>query len=156
MLDTEYSYWFHQANIFIAAVDNHPARRGLIYAAQRFNKPLLIMANEYSTSQALLYLPWLDHEYPNLNPMARYPEIETSNFGSPISCQGDALDSTPQLAIANQVSASLGNLLLWRWYPYLFEEKEREKWLPVEYQSTLSKLETITLQDLVTQEPTYV
>lgn len=156
MLNTEYAYWFNQADILIGAVDNHPARRDLIYASQRLNKPLLLMANEYSTSQAMLYLPWLDNQYPNLNPISRYPEIETSNFGSPISCQGDALESTPQLAIANQVSASLGNLLLWRWYPYLFEDKEREGWLPIEYQSTLSKLETIRLQDLIVQEPAYV
>ncbi len=155
MLDTEYSYWFHQADIFIASVDNHPARRALLYASKRYNKPCLVMANEYSTSQAMIYLPWIENEYPMINPMLRYPEIQSSNIGNPISCQGEALESTPQLAIANQVSASLGNLILWRWAPYLFQEKEREGWLPVEYQSTLSKLETITLADLPLNEPAY-
>ncbi len=148
MLDTEYKYWFSRADIFICAVDNHPARRDLLHASKEMNKPCLIMANEYSTSQAMMYVPHLEAQYPMINPMLRYPEIQTSNTGSPISCQGDALESTPQLAIANQVSASLGNLLLWNWAPYLFDEQERGDWYPVEYQTTFSKLETITLADL--------
>tara|TARA_E500000318_G_scaffold14783_1_gene14404 strand:- start:2836 stop:3561 length:726 start_codon:yes stop_codon:yes gene_type:complete len=148
MLDTEYKYWFHQADVLISAVDNHPARRALIHTAKKLNKPLLIMANEYSTSQAMMYCPWLEDEYPMISPFLRYPEITTSTEGSPISCQGDALESTPQLAIANQVSASLGNYLLYLWLPYLLDDQERGDWYPVEYQTTLSKLETITLGDL--------
>ena len=107
MLDTEYKHWFSRADIFICAVDNHPARRDLLHASKEMNKPCLIMANEYSTSQAMMYVPDIEAQYPMINPMLRYPEIQTSNTGSPISCQGDALESTPQLAIANQVSASL-------------------------------------------------
>ena len=156
MLDTEYKYWFHEADILIAAVDNHPARRALIHAGKSLNKPVLIMANEYSTSQAMIYVPHLEGQYPMMNPFLRYPELETSNEGSPMNCQGNALEATPQLAIANQVSASLGNLLLWNWSAYLFDDQERGDWYPVEYQTTFSKLETITLADLAsTTIPSY-
>ena len=83
-----------------------------------------------------------------MHPLNRYPGIETIKTGSPIACQGDALESTPQLAIANQVSASLGNYLLYQWAEYILDEGERFDWLPVEYQTTFSKIETITLADL--------
>jgi len=148
MLDTEYAYWFHKADILICAADNHPARRDLILAAERLNKPVLVCANEYSTSQAFIYLPELQAQYPMMNPFLRYPEILSSEEGSPISCQGDALEATPQLAIANQVSASLGNLMIHMWSPYLLDEQERGDWYPVEYQTTFSKIQTITLGDL--------
>jgi molybdopterin/thiamine biosynthesis adenylyltransferase len=148
MLETEYSYWFQQADILIAAVDNHPARRALLEVAKELDKPCLVMANEYSTSQAFMYVPHLESQYPMINPFLRYPELATSNEGSPMRCQGDALESTPQLAIANQVSASLGNYLLYLWAPYLLDEQERGDWYPVEYQTTFSKLDTITLADL--------
>lgn len=148
MLETEYSYWFHQADILICNADNHPARRDLINTAIDLNKPVLVCANEYSTSQAYIFLPELGQQYPMMNPFLRYPEITTSNEGSPISCQGDALEATPQLAIANQVSASLGNLMIHMWAPYLIDEQERGDWYPVEYQTTFSKIETITLGDL--------
>lgn len=148
MLDTEYKFWFHQADILIAAVDNHPARRDLLHVAKELNKPCLIMANEYSTSQVMMYVPHLEAQYPMINPFLRYPEIATSNEGSPMSCQGAALEVTPQLATANQVSASLGNLMLHNWSPYLFDDQERGDWYAVEYQTTFSRIETITLGDL--------
>jgi molybdopterin/thiamine biosynthesis adenylyltransferase len=148
MLDTEYKYLFASADIFICAVDNHPARMAMIETAKQMNKPLVIMANEYSTSQAMIYVPHLEGQYPMINPYLRYPEIQSTKTGSPIACQGDALESTPQLAIANQVAGSLGNYLIYLWSPYLFDDQERGDWYPVEYQTTFSKLETITLADL--------
>lgn len=147
MLETEYKFWFSEADIFICCADNHPARRDLLSAGKVMGKPVLVCANEYSTSQAYLYVPSLEEQYSGVNPCTRYPEILTSNEGSPIRCQGDALEATPQLAIANQVSASLGNLLLWNWAPVILDKKPAEPYLPVEYQSTFSKFETLTLGD---------
>ena len=148
MLDTEYKYWFQNADVLVCCADNHPARRHLLNVGKQLNKPVLICANEYSTSQAMMYVPHLESQYPNISPFKRYPEIETSDEGSPIRCQGDALEATPQLAIANQVSASLGNLMLHMWHPYLIDDQERGDWYPVEYQTTFSKIQTLTLGDL--------
>ena len=50
------------------------------------------------------------------HPFERYPEIQTDRSGSPISCQGEALESDPQLAIANQMAATFGNYLVWSWF----------------------------------------
>lgn len=153
IMETEYKYWAHWADVIICNVDNHQARFDALKVATDLRTPLLICANEYSTSQAMYYDPVLALEFPAINPLVRYPEIATDKSGSPISCQGDALQSTPQLAIANQVSASLGNYLMYQWTDYLLGEGERYDWLPIEYQSTLSKIETTTLAEL--KEPIY-
>ena len=145
MLETEAKFYFgSDCDVIICAADNHPARRDAVFAADLMHKPLVIAANEYSTSQAFIYHPDLKGAYPNLHPFVRYPEIETSNEGSPIRCQGDALESTPQLAIANQVAASFANYLIWNWFS---EDHSYEDHLPVEFQSTFSRLETVTLKD---------
>ena len=85
-------------------------------------------------------------EYQKIDPYARYPEIETSNEGSPIRCQGEALESTPQLAIANQVAASFANYLIWSWFCEGYGNTS-DTFNPVEFQSTFSRMETITLAD---------
>lgn len=145
LLDTECRLYFGKScDLIICAADNHPARRDAVLAADIMRVPLVIAANEYSTSQAFIYHPDLQDKYPKLHPFTRYPEIETSNEGSPIRCQGEALESTPQLAIANQVSAGFANYLIWNWFS---EDIAYESYLPVEFQSTFSKLETITLKD---------
>lgn len=145
MMDTEYKFLFYDADVLICCADNHPARRDLLEVAILIKKPILICANEYSTSQAYFFDPRLLSQYPMMNPLLRYPELLTSNEGSPIRCQGEALESTPQLAIANQTSASLGNLLLWMWFS---GADTVEGYMPVEYQTTFSRIETITLDDL--------
>jgi molybdopterin/thiamine biosynthesis adenylyltransferase len=100
-------------DVVIVLVDNHPARRACILTAEELEIPILLCGNEYETSQAIYYHPDM-HE--DLKPQARYPEIMTSDEGSPVNCTGEALESTPQLAIANQVAAGLGNYLLWLWH----------------------------------------
>ena len=152
MLETEYKFYFTEADILICCADNHPARRHVLETGKRMGKPVLVCANEYSTSQAYLYDPSLEEQYSGVNPTQRYPEILTSDEGSPIRCQGDALEVTPQLAIANQVSASLGNFLLWNWASVILDNKPAEPFLPVEYQSTFSRLETLTLNDCLSSE----
>jgi molybdopterin/thiamine biosynthesis adenylyltransferase len=147
LLDTEYRLFFGTAcDVIICAADNHPARRAAIHAAKVMNKPLIIAANEYSTSQAFFYDSMFDLEFPKIDPYVRYPEIETSNAGSPIRCQGEALESTPQLAIANQVAASFANYLIWCWFQKGYGHTT-DGFNPIEFQSTLSRMETITLDD---------
>ncbi len=145
-LDTEYLTLFSEADVIICAVDNHPARKAAIQAANKTKTPIVVCANEYHTSQAYYYDPELKNLYNN-DPIIRYPSIATDTSGSPISCQGLALESTPQLAIANQVAASFGNLLLWNWMG-LGTDNETLDYTPIEFQSTFSKLQTITLGDV--------
>ncbi len=150
MLDTEYKFWFSQADVIICAVDNHPARKAAIDAAKLLNTPIVICANEYHTSQALFYDPNLANHLglTMFDPIIRYPEISTDQSGSPISCQGIALESTPQLATANQVAGAFGNFLLWSWFGMPKCKDENLKYMPIEFQSTFSRMQTTTIDDL--------
>jgi molybdopterin/thiamine biosynthesis adenylyltransferase len=133
-------------DLVICLVDNHPARRAALTIAREAKIPILICANEYSTSQVQYWHPELGEE---IAPDVRYPEIATSDHGSPINCTGEALESTPQLAIANQVSAALGNMLVWQWHGSTKHDIEAVLGHEViEIQTTFSKVETITLNDL--------
>lgn len=150
MLDTEYKYWFSQADVIICAVDNHPARKAAIDAAKMMNTPIVVCANEYHTSQAFYYDPYLANEFEisMFDPIARFPEIGTDQSGSPMSCQGIALESEPQLAIANQVAASFGNYLVWCWFGMKRPADDMVKYMPVEFQSTFSRMQTTTIEDV--------
>lgn len=151
LLSTEYKALFANCDIIICCVDNHPARKACIEASIQYKKPIVICANEYHTSQAFYYDPKLVQDFPHMHPFSRYPEIATDRTGSPISCQGDALESDPQLAIANQVAASFGNYLVWLWHGVdgnLASQYDEIKYMPVEFQSTFSRIQTITLDDL--------
>lgn len=133
-------------DLVICLVDNHPGRRAALNIAATLDIPIVIAANEYMTSQAMYFHP----AFPNkAHPITRYGEIQTSNSGSPIRCTGEALESTPQLAMANQVSAGLANLLLWMWHGEdCFDPDRFDTYMPIEFQTTLSKIETVTLGDL--------
>tara|TARA_B100001093_G_scaffold520077_1_gene612516 strand:+ start:1330 stop:2052 length:723 start_codon:yes stop_codon:yes gene_type:complete len=147
LLDTEYKLLFATADLYICAVDNHPARKAIIQTADRYHKPVVVCANEYHTSQAFIYDPTLACERSmDYHPFYRYPELETDKSGSPISCQGLALESTPQLAIANQVAASFGNYLIWNWFG-MPHKPDTIDYKPVEFQSTFSKMQTTTMKD---------
>jgi len=145
-LDLKYYHKNFNPDVIITLVDNHPARSVCCQMAEYFQCGLIIAANEYSTSQAMYWHPRLGD---NLLPSVRYPEIETVISGSPINCTGDALASDPQLAIANSVSASLANYLIWLWYGNKgsYELQDLKGFEVIEYQSTISKIQTITLDD---------
>lgn len=150
LLETEYKHLFSIADIIICAVDNHPARKAAIQAADQFDKPIVVCANEYHTSQAFYYDPKYNQSHPNMHPFRRYPTIQTDKSGSPVSCQGLALESDPQLAIANQVAASFGNYLTWLWHGK--EQEAPIQYTPVEFQSTFSKIQTYTMEDIQKME----
>lgn len=147
MLDTPYKLYFAEADVFICAVDNHPARKATIDAAITYNKPVVVCANEYHTSQAFIFDSTLASEMcQSYHPYVRYPELKTSTVGSPINCQGVALESEPQLAIANQVAASFANYLLWNWFGMGIKD-DQVQYMPVEFQSTFSKMQTKIMKD---------
>lgn len=133
--------------VVICLVDNHPARRAAIQLAQDIEAPIIIGANEYETSQALYDFP--DTWPPQYRPTTRYPDMATSNSGSPINCTGEATESTPQLAMANMVTASLVLNLLWKWHGEdSYDPAEPLPYQPIELQTTLGSLETITYGDV--------
>jgi len=144
--------WFVDADFIIAIVDNHEARRSAVAAAARFGCGLFIGANEYETSQVIYWHPRMGDTG---NPLNRYPTMATSMEGSPMDCTSDeAIESAPQLAIANQVSAALVNYMIWQWYgPEGFfgmsdNGRAMEDHWPIEHQTTLGAMETIKLGDL--------
>ena len=155
LLETEYKQLFSIADIIICAVDNHPARKAAIEAADQFNTPIVVCANEYHTSQSYYYDPKYNQSHPNMHPFRRYPTIKTDRSGSPVSCQGLALESDPQLAIANQVAASFGNYLMWLWHGSMKDEANQDitlEYTPVEFQSTFSRIQTYTMDDIQKME----
>jgi len=98
----------------LVAVDNHPCRRLCYwladerYAERKDPKETIVIsaANEYETASAWVYLPkWLETP---LDPRVRWPEILTDDEGDPLRppCTGEVLQSAPQLALSNMLSAS--------------------------------------------------
>lgn len=131
--------------LVICLVDNHPARRACIQTAHALEIPIVMAGNEYVTSQAIYYHPELPS---TLMPQHRYPEILTSDEGSPIRCTGEALESTPQLAIANQVAAGLANFLIWLWHgDKHYDPTKTEGYEPIEIATSFSKTKTLTVND---------
>jgi hypothetical protein len=131
-------------DLVLCMVDNHPARRIAIGLAEYNEIPLVIAANEYATSQVMYWNPWLPDA---AKPINRYPEIGTSDEGSPINCTGIALVSTPQLAIANQVSAALANLMIYLWSEIDMEEPI-PNYLPIEFQTTFGDIQTTNVGEI--------
>jgi molybdopterin/thiamine biosynthesis adenylyltransferase len=129
-----------EIQLIICVADNHRARRDALAVGDRLNLPVFIAANALSTSQAYVYLPdWIAEPQ---DPRVRYPELLTEDGGSPLSCQGDAQESTPQLAIANQIASSFLCWLIWLWKDNtIFPHKA------VEFQSTLASIQTVTFKD---------
>lgn len=110
--------------ILVVAVDNHPARKLAYELADERNKVLptplktkvITLANEYSCASAWAYIPSL-MEGTAADPRVRWPEILTDVEGDPLrpSCTGEVLESSPQLALSNMLSASAGAWLLRFW-----------------------------------------
>ena len=135
-----------EADLIIVLVDNHPARKAALEAADELKVPCIIAANEYVTSQVLYYEP--SERGRQMDPRVRYPELLTDISGDPTSCQGEAQEASPQLAIANQVSGALANLMIWLWHSEPLTH-EIHKTLPIEYQTTYSGVAVTSVQDVL-------
>jgi len=147
-------HWFRDADLIIVCVDNHPARREAIEFAIAWGIPIVLPANEYSTSQCLFWHPKMGQE---LNPLNRYPNMATSNEGSPTDCTSEeSVQASPQLPIANQVAAAFCNYMIQQWMGekgVLTQDRlDQHNWplyTPIEYQSTVGAMESVTISDLV-------
>jgi hypothetical protein len=99
---------FSPSDILIVAVDNHPARKAALMAADSDGCVTVLAMNEYTESQAILYLPeWCGTK---LDPRIRYPAILSDTADDPTrprGCTGAAVTASPQLALANAIAAQL-------------------------------------------------
>lgn len=117
--------WFTDAgalpektDAIICCADNHLARFAAVQHADRIGCYCYIGGNEYLDSQAFVYHP--DWKGTQRDVVVRYPNIATDHTGSPVRCQGEILESTPQLAVANMNCAAKLLHLMWvyeRWVP---------------------------------------
>jgi hypothetical protein len=103
----------------------------------------IICGNEYTDADAYYY----EHKMagtPN-DPRIFCPEILTDQTGNPIhpiGCTGVAQKMSPQLSIANMMSAALAMRLFWWWYAQ--ENKpEAKEWWPVKHGSSAMKQWTV-------------
>ena len=139
-------------SLIIGFVDNHPARRDLLTVADRHKAKVIFAANSTIGAQAFYY----DSSWANtsLDPRVRYPEILTTEDGSPIRAEGcnteKRLNEVPQTALANQFAASHA-LHLWNFWMIeskTLDESQSLQFWPVEQNNTFTRLETITIGDL--------
>jgi molybdopterin/thiamine biosynthesis adenylyltransferase len=109
--------WFEsqlvdEFDIVICCADNHTARRNVLTQCDIGLTPCIIGGNEYFDSEAYFYHPMWKGE--DRDPRVRYPELLTDTNFNPIRCNDEeALESTPQLAIANATCATHIAHLLW-------------------------------------------
>ena len=99
--------------IVFVAVDNHQSRQIILDFLDELDGTIGIFGvNEYFDSQAYAYTSeWINTK---ADPRIRYPEItETHDEISPVSCQGEAAESSPQLAIANAMTGCMMMHLFW-------------------------------------------
>ena len=156
---TEYltdSFCVKPKSMLIGFVDNHPARKDMLTLCDRFDTPAIFGANSTIGAQAYYYHPkW---QGSRLDPRVRFPEILTTDTGSPIraaGCNTEAkLDDVPQTAIANQLAATHA-LHLWNFWSIEAQEMDEQEtfgFWPVESRNTFSRFQTVTAGDLTTDE----
>lgn len=134
-----------KGSLIFVFVDNHPARKSALWAADAYGCTVIMAANEYTDSQAMWYEPAFSNT--PLDPRVRYPEILEDEEGDPISAEGctteKALTVAPQLAIANFTCASHALQLFW----FYFESREgltETTYNPIEHRNNFNKQTTMT------------
>ena len=134
-----------EEDFFIVCVDNHKARRVALDICDKARCWCIIGANEYTDSEAYIYQGYY-WKGGSRDPRIRCPEIVTDNSNNPVSCQGEILDHSPQLCIANMLAASYILHLFYNWFSTgaLCEFEN----LPVWHRSNLFKINTLTISDI--------
>lgn len=99
----------------IVCADNNPARKTALSISDRTQARCIIAANEYTDSEAMLYLPeWKDTAE---DPRVRYPAILSDDSDDPLrvgmGCTGAPAVASPQLVIANVQAAVFAADLYW-------------------------------------------
>lgn len=140
-------------DLIFACPDNHIARSRVLTAVDSHESAAIICGNEYNSASAMVYHP--EWKGTPLDPRVRYPEILTDKTGSPVdvSCTGEALESAPQLALANNTSAVFAMQLMHFWFNIMDEELEKDedarKKFPVEMNWVPAKVSPTTIEDIM-------
>jgi molybdopterin/thiamine biosynthesis adenylyltransferase len=145
--------WFHsgvplqEESLLFCCVDNHPARKAALDAADQSRSKCIIAANEYTDSQAYYYEPGFVGT--SKDPRVRYEDISTDKSDDPIrpvGCAGEeAIKSAPQLAIANDAAANYALQLMW--FHFVVRntlDRDTEPHWPLEHSNNFNKLKTRT------------
>ncbi len=143
------------SDMIFACPDNMPARRVALEAADLLSVPAFICGNTYESASASYYEPMFFGS--PLDYRVRYASSMDSVSGDPtVSCTGAAQESDPQLAIANQFSASYALGLLWFWTQKadLVRESDVFNKSPIEYRWVPSAVQTVTIKDCMDQKAT--
>lgn len=145
------------SDILISCVDNHPARKDILWACDTFGCRCIIAGNETTSSEAFYYQP--DWKGSQLDPRIFYPEIERDDSGDPrrrtIGCTGEAQKENRQLVTANFNAASLALHLVVVWAmeaPKL--DKETLGCLPFHLIQNLTRSESLRVMDRQEQTET--
>jgi hypothetical protein len=140
-----------EGDIVFLCVDNHAARRTALFLADNLRSTAVInAANEYTDSEAWIYLPWL-HLDTAADPRVRWPDLMTDHSGDPTTpCTGEAQEAAPQLALANMGAAYMA-LHLWYQHMVVVPAKEIKMNqiadLPYHHSANWSRLRSTTTND---------
>lgn len=139
-------------SLIFCFVDNHPARKEVLGACDRFNCTAILAANEYTDAQAMYYDPGMREAI--FDPRKRYPEILSDESNNPIhpeGCTGErAIQSTPQLPIANLTCASHALQLFWFYFRVINSlDRESKPYWPIEHSNNFSRMSTKMEKDYV-------
>jgi len=144
------AHTFKDSDMLFACPDNMPARKLVLEAADLFNLEAFICGNTYEAASASYYSS--DFSGSALDYRVRYSEAMKDTSGDPtVGCTGEALESDPQLAIANQISASFAMCLYWFWTQKapLVRGTDVFNLSPLEYRWAPSTIKTTTISDCV-------
>jgi hypothetical protein len=100
--------WFSLAtdcrdDILIVAVDNNPCRVAALDWADSMRRPVIIAANETTSSEAYLYMPSMRGT--PIDPRNLYPSLLTDHSGDPMSPCAALASANIQTAMANYQAA---------------------------------------------------
>jgi hypothetical protein len=146
------SFPIKDGSVVIAFVDNHPARKDILSIVDRHEAKCFIGANGRISASSYYY----DHKWEGttLDPRVRYPEILTTERGSPVHAAGcnteEHLEEIPQTSLANYF-AGAHTLLLWNFWTTEYKELDPEQsydFWPVEISNTDMRYATKMVGDL--------
>lgn len=132
-------------HLILENVDNHPARLAILQECDDKGARAVLSGNGYTDADAYVYWPSMMCQTHN-DPRVWAPSIVRDHSGDPLrpaGCTGEALDRTPQLALANFTATAL-QLSLAHWW--IFErpklDADTKPYWPVHYKLAGGRMTT--------------
>jgi tRNA A37 threonylcarbamoyladenosine dehydratase len=142
-------YIVEPGSFIISCTDNHPARLAVLDVCDACDSSAVIAGNEALSADAYYYAP--EFKGSTHDPRVRYPEIVTDKSDDPANpaCNSEeVLNSTPQLASANFMSANFAMHLTQLWLLRINQYRRDHEGLPFELTSCPTRIHTVTRRDL--------